>query len=147
MNRSKEIWGEDALEFKYVCSPGVPSRADQHYLGLSDGKTCQKRFRPCPEFGHICSASWLDRGLVLGSSFPSSSEFFSFWLRAVKNCVNIFIRIKCLLFTLLRSIEFSLPIPEMKINARLAVVQRPIVVGKEDEGPQMPLMLKSYSGY
>lgn len=52
---------------------------------------------------------------------------------------------KCLLFTLIRSFEFSLAVPKEDIYVRLATVQRPGVVGKEAEGPQLPLVLKVHS--
>jgi len=52
---------------------------------------------------------------------------------------------KCLLFTLIRSFEFSLAVPKESIKKKAAIVQRPFVIGEEKKGPQMPLFVKAHS--
>lgn len=50
------------------------------------------------------------------------------------------IRMKALLFTLIRSFEFSLALPASEIEMRALVVTRPYVKG--EKGAQMPLIVK-----
>jgi len=55
------------------------------------------------------------------------------------------LEIKCLLFTLIRSFEFSLAVPEESITKTSFIVQKPLVKGEEDKGGQMLLFVKAYS--
>jgi hypothetical protein len=52
---------------------------------------------------------------------------------------------KCLLFTLIRSFEFSLAVPEKSICRRSSVITRPLVKGEEEKGYQLPLVVKLYN--
>lgn len=53
------------------------------------------------------------------------------------------LRMKCLLFALIRSFEFSLVIPnDAVVASKMGVIQRPSIKGEEAKGNQLPLVLK-----
>jgi hypothetical protein len=54
------------------------------------------------------------------------------------------IRMKALLFTLIRAFEFELAVPAKDIVKRQSIVQRPMVLSDPDGGNQMPLLIKPY---
>lgn len=55
------------------------------------------------------------------------------------------IRLKALLFTLVRGLEFELAVPAVDIGAQSTVlVQRPIVLSDVAAGNQLPLLIKPY---
>jgi len=109
MNRSKEIWGEDSLEFK-------PER----WASVPEGATNMPGV-----WGNVLSFSGGSRACI-GYQFS-------------------IVEMKCLLFTLIRSFEFKLAVPEDSIMTKFAIVQRPIVKGEEEYGSQLPLFVKAYS--
>ena len=49
---------------------------------------------------------------------------------------------KALLFTLIRSFEFSLAVPAEDIEKRSGIVMRPYVKGEYEKGSQLPLIVK-----
>lgn len=49
--------------------------------------------------------------------------------------------IKCFLFVMLRSVEFSHPVPRPDYFHRVNLVQRPVVRDRADEGYQLRLKL------
>lgn len=51
--------------------------------------------------------------------------------------------IKSLTFALVRSIEFSPVEPRLQYRSKSSIVQRPIIVGREEEGYQMMLRLRA----
>ena len=51
---------------------------------------------------------------------------------------------KALLFTLIREFVFELAVPAEDIIKKSAVVQRPYLKGKIDQGSQLPLLVKVY---
>ena len=53
-------------------------------------------------------------------------------------------RMKALLFTLIREFVFELAVPAEEIIKKSAVVQRPYLKGKIDQGSQLPLLVKVY---
>ncbi|KAG8722655.1 hypothetical protein FRC09_005905 [Ceratobasidium sp. 395] len=89
MNRAKDVWGEDALEFRY------------------------ERF-------------------IEG---PNSCIGYRFAV----------VEMKALLYSLLRSIEFSID-PSIEIVGKTGLVTRPCVKSQLDRGNQMPLICKLVSG-
>ena len=53
---------------------------------------------------------------------------------------------KCLLFTLIRTFEFTLAVPAEDIVWRnQSVIRRPFVKGKELDGPKLPLYVKAHT--
>jgi hypothetical protein len=54
------------------------------------------------------------------------------------------IRMKALLFTLVRAFEFELAVPAGDIIKKQFIVQRPILRTDPDGGNQMPLLVKPY---
>lgn len=55
-----------------------------------------------------------------------------------------FIRMKAILFTLVRAFEFELSVPVEEIKKKTAIVQRPFVVSDPDGGSQLPILVKLY---
>jgi hypothetical protein len=56
------------------------------------------------------------------------------------------IRIKALLFTLVRAFEFELAVPASSIAKKQGIVQRPMVITEKEDGNQMPLLMRPYAG-
>ena len=54
------------------------------------------------------------------------------------------LRIKALLFALVRAFEFELAVPAEDIDSQQTVVSRPIVKSEREKGVQMPLFVKPY---
>jgi cytochrome P450 len=108
INRSKQIWGDDASEFK-------PERWDN----LPEAVT----------------------------AIPGLLNMLSF-LGGPRACIGYrfsIIEIKALLFTLVRSFEFALAVPQNDIVKRLsAAVQRPMLKSDPKAGSQLPLLVKPY---
>jgi hypothetical protein len=62
------------------------------------------------------------------------------------NDTNAAIRIKALLFTLVRAFEFELAVPASSITKKQGIVQRPMVITEKEDGNQMPLLMRPYAG-
>ncbi|KAJ7184935.1 cytochrome P450 [Mycena filopes] len=72
------------------------------------------------------------------------AHLFSF-LGGPHNCIGwrfSLAEMKSLLYILIRTFEFELALPVEKITTARAAVQRPVVVGEEHKGPQMPLRVR-----
>lgn len=52
------------------------------------------------------------------------------------------LRMKALLFTLIRSFEFELSVPVEDIGKKSTIVQRPVILSDPAGGNRMPLLLK-----
>lgn len=78
--------------------------------------------------------------LALDTSSRSSSES-----NIVLSCTlidNVISRMKCLIFALIKTFEFSLAVPKESVKQKIGIVQRPIIAGEEEKGVQLPLVLK-----
>lgn len=53
------------------------------------------------------------------------------------------LEIKTILFVLMRSFEFGEAVDKELIVPKTAIVTRPIIKGREEQGPQMPLIVKA----
>lgn len=49
---------------------------------------------------------------------------------------------KCLIFALIKTFEFSLAVPKESVKQKIGIVQRPIIAGEEEKGVQLPMVLK-----
>ncbi|TXT09601.1 uncharacterized protein COLE_03535 [Cutaneotrichosporon oleaginosum] len=106
VNRSKEIWGEDADKFNpdRFSVGGIPRK---HVPGV---------------FGNLLT-----------------------FLGGARNCIGYrfaLIEIKMILFVLMRSFEFDELPSKPEYEAKSSIVMRPRVVGEEDAGLQMPLLVR-----
>ncbi|KAJ3557677.1 hypothetical protein NM688_g1344 [Phlebia brevispora] len=104
LNRSKELWGEDALEFK------------------------PERWLSPPEAAKSIPGVWSDMLTFLGGSHSCIGYRFAI------------VEMKALLFTLLRAFDFDMAVPASSIIKRTSLTQRPMILGEEKKGNQMPLM-------
>ncbi|KAG9119978.1 hypothetical protein FRC07_004717 [Ceratobasidium sp. 392] len=119
MNRAKDVWGEDALEFR-------PERWDNLPPMVKDMPGV---------WGHLMTlASVFDS---LSSSEPAPSTPMLDIQRAL-------LRIKALIYSLVRSIEFSID-PDIEIEGKTGIVTRPCVKSQPKQGNQMPLICKPVS--
>lgn len=62
------------------------------------------------------------------------------------NCIGYrfsLAEIKVTLFTLLRALSFDILPSDPKFEAKTGIVMRPMVIGEEKEGPQMPLLVRA----
>ena len=81
-----------------------------------------------------------DIGFRLSSAFIHSA------------CVRIFemltkartIRMKALLFTLIRAFEFDLAVPAEEVEKMAGIVQRPTIRSAKEKGSHMPLIITKY---
>lgn len=61
------------------------------------------------------------------------------------HAVLTLVRMKVLLFTLVRAFEFDLAVPAEDIGKKTSIVQRPMVLSDPGGGNQMPLLIKPYT--
>jgi hypothetical protein len=54
------------------------------------------------------------------------------------------VRMKALLFTLVRAFEFELAVPAKDIIKKQSIVQRPVLRTDPDGSNQMPLLIRPY---
>ena len=156
INRDISIWGEDAAEFKfvlflillligYLTSPP---------LDLSVGRI----FRVLPllylESGRTLCHSLGDLGLVSVFDFHLWSESFIFPLIiSIQHRVLIIffyllcIRIKALLFILIRAFEIDLAVSPKDVGSRFADIQRPILLTDPENSNQMPILVRPVSNF
>ncbi|KAI0346966.1 cytochrome P450 [Trametopsis cervina] len=69
------------------------------------------------------------------------------FLGGPRSCIGYrfsLIEMKSLLFTLVRSFEYSLAVPAESIRPRSSIVQRPVVTGDGKEEGRLPLIVKPY---
>jgi hypothetical protein len=58
--------------------------------------------------------------------------------------MNAWLRLKALLFTLVRGLEFELAVPAADIGRRaMSIVQQPILRSEPAAGSQMPILIKA----
>ncbi|KAJ1300972.1 hypothetical protein OPQ81_003396 [Rhizoctonia solani] len=108
LNTMKEIWGEDAKEFK-------PERWDNPPEAVKEMPGV---------WGHIMT-----------------------FIHGQRSCIGYrfsIIEMKALLYSLVRSIEFSID-PKITIGLSVTAVTRPYVVSEPEKGNQMPLICKPVS--
>ncbi|KAG8745688.1 hypothetical protein FRC11_013005 [Ceratobasidium sp. 423] len=109
LHNMKEIWGEDAGEFKPERWGNLPE-AVKEMPGV---------------WGHLMT-----------------------FIHGQRSCIGFrfsIIEMKALLYTLVRSIEFSMD-PSITIGITATAVTRPHVVSEREKGNQMPLICKPVSG-
>ncbi|KAG8794508.1 hypothetical protein FRC12_023915 [Ceratobasidium sp. 428] len=105
MNRAKDVWGEDALEFRPERWDNLPPMVKE-MPGV---------------WGHLMT-------FIHGNTSCIGYRF------AV-------VEMKALLYSLVRSIEFSID-PDIEIEGRTGIVTRPCVKSQPKQGNQMPLICK-----
>ena len=54
------------------------------------------------------------------------------------------LRIKAILFALVRAFEFELAVPAQDVVSKQVMVSRPFVTSEPDNGSQLPLIIKPY---
>lgn len=57
------------------------------------------------------------------------------------------IRMKALLFVLVRGFEFELAVPREDVISKTIVVQRPRLKSEKNAGSQLPLLVKVHHGH
>jgi len=110
LNRLKEVWGEDAGEFK-------PER----WLNPMPPKLKEKQKQVPGVYSDLMS-----------------------FIGGPRSCIGVkfaVVEMKCVLFTLLRSLNISLP-PGQEVFERTTIVTRPLVKGREHEGNMLPLFVE-----
>lgn len=106
LNRSTEIWGEDANEFR-------PERWDD-----------------IPE---------------AVNALPSIYGHLMTFIAGAHACIGFrfsVIKIKAILFTLVRTFEFDLALQPEDIARRTGIVGRPFIASNPSAGPQLPLLIR-----
>ena len=128
LNRSKALFGEDALEFKPErwLGSGVPDAASTIPGVWGNVMTFLGGPRTC-----------------IGYRF-ALVEYVFILLMLVTNCgANLSgFRMKALLFTLVRAYEFELEIPLDNIIWKTTIVPRPFIKSEMEKGSQLPLKLR-----
>ncbi|KAJ7670063.1 cytochrome P450 [Mycena polygramma] len=115
INRDRNIWGPDAMEF----------RPDRWAEGLDGGIAPPTGAHAIPGvWGHMLTFHGGPRGCI----------GFRFAL----------VEMKALLFTLIRTLEFELAVPVADMGQKgTAIVQRPIVLSDSKAGNQLPLLVRA----
>ncbi|KAI0768801.1 cytochrome P450 [Trametes elegans] len=108
VHRSKELWGEDVLEFK------------------------PERWAQPPEAISAIPGVW--GHLLTFTGGPRACIGYRFSL----------VEMKAILFSLIRAFEFKLAVPAEDIYIKSAPLQRPMVRSAQDQGFQLPLIIKPY---
>ncbi|KAJ3570545.1 hypothetical protein NP233_g4328 [Leucocoprinus birnbaumii] len=116
VNRSEELWGKDALEFKPERWE-TPQEATSGVPGI---------------WGNMLTFFGGPRACI-GYRFSLADLLF----------VNY--RMKALLFTLVRAFEFELAVPASEIGKKNTAVQRPYLVSDPEGGNQLPLMVRPFA--
>ena len=170
INRSKEIWGDDAEEFRSVSTRRsfflslssnlltllfeIPSRPDRWMDPIPSGAKDYEAVPWSNLMTFIAGARGSSRPsqlspslLLLTLSFPSLSlTSLHFSLRSFSGCIGYrfsLAEIKSLTFVLVRTLEFSPAEPHLEYLSKSSIVQRPRIVGREEEGYQMVLRLRA----
>lgn len=58
--------------------------------------------------------------------------------------IHVICRTKALLFSLVRAFEFELAVAPGKVTKRSTIVQRPVILGEDENSNQMPLIVRPY---
>lgn len=129
INRSKEIWGEDAKTFRPERWDAIPEAA--HGIPGVWGNTLSFLGGPRACIGYRFSV--IECVICLLPLLSSLTCIF--WGRC---------RMKALLYTLMRAFEFELAVPAADIRSKQTIVSRPIVLSEPEAGNQMPLLIRPY---
>ncbi|KAH8985283.1 cytochrome P450 [Lactarius akahatsu] len=112
LNRSTEIWGDDANEFR------------------------PERWESVPEAAHAVPSVYGHLATFIAGAHACIGYRFS--CRRVRDAHAI----KAILFTLVRAFEFELALPAEDIVRRTSIVGRPVVASNLAAGPQLPLLIR-----
>jgi len=83
----------------------------------------------------------------LASNIPDVWGNMMTFLGGARSCIGYrfsIIEMKALIFTLVRTFEFSMAISDDKFEKRSDVVTRPYIKDDQEAGAQMPLIVKVY---
>ncbi|EED81112.1 predicted protein [Postia placenta Mad-698-R] len=127
MNRSKALWGDDALVFRPERWESL-SEAVQQIPGV---------------WGNMMTFLGGPRACI-GYRFSLVESVFRTYIELLAHLTRVFCRMKALIFTLVRSLEFEQAVPTQEIMKKIGLVQRPFVRSEMDKGTQMPLIVKPY---
>ncbi|KAJ7800629.1 cytochrome P450 [Mycena olivaceomarginata] len=116
INTDKEIWGEDATEFKSVLNNHAPERWENIPASVSDIPGAEQTSSPFFAGPHNVS----------GSAFP-------------------LVEMKALLFTLIRAFEFEQAVPKGGIGAFYGWLDSETHSACEGKGSGLPLIVKPYN--
>ena len=147
MNTDKDVWGDDALEFKCVFNL-VPPISRQMLTPCRGDRP--ERWESPPDAVSENPGVWSNIMTFLGGSRACIGYQFTITesvddLPRYPDVPNHFdlCRMKSLLFALIRKFEFGLVVPAEDIVWRnQAVVRRPFVKGAEEHGNRLPLYVK-----
>ena len=130
INQLKEIWGDDAEEFR------------------------PERWNNPPSAAAGIPGVWGNVLTFLGGPRACIGYWFSLveWVYYQHIHVNCYIvefavsRFKALVFTLVRAFEFELAIPKEQITRKTLVVVKPVIIGRSETRNQMPMFIRPARG-
>ncbi|KAH0833995.1 cytochrome P450 [Lanmaoa asiatica] len=129
INRSKELWGPDAHEFKYVafCRCGTPCSL------MCPATNCRpERWQNIPEAVSQIPGVWGNLLSFIGG--PRACIGYRFSL----------VEIKAILFTLVRAFEFKPAVPPNEVIRKSLILSRPALRSDPKSDPQLPLLVTPY---
>jgi cytochrome P450 len=128
LNRSVELWGEDAREFR-------PDRWSDLPESVKEIPNVTGNTLTFMAGGHAC----------IGYRF-SIAEYVVCFASETERCeLNGWKRTKALLFAIVRHFEFELAISPLEITRKTHIVSRPTLVSNPDAGAQLPLLIRPVS--
>ncbi|PCH40336.1 hypothetical protein WOLCODRAFT_162280 [Wolfiporia cocos MD-104 SS10] len=125
MNRSTEVWGEDAAEFRPERWEGIGDDEEGQTSGVRQGRG-QRGQGPPGLWGNI---------MTFGNGNPIIGNRACIGFRFAINEMKIFLAV------LVRDLEFSID-PSIEVEKKINVVTRPCVKSEPDMGNQMPLYIR-----
>ena len=130
LNFSKDIWGEDALEFKYVIQLSVHRfelLTDLHFVLLRPSR-----------WSSLPLTAQRHPGLANVMTFSCGPHACIGWRFSI-------LEMKIFLATVLPNFNFA-PVEGVAIARYNTVVTRPVVKGRRSKGPALPLTVSRYQG-
>ncbi|KAJ8076776.1 hypothetical protein PM082_001199 [Marasmius tenuissimus] len=124
-NRLKEVWGEDAHEWR-------PAR----FLETKT-QTTLGAYGNVFTFGKAFLRSDSDGGLGIQQSLPHCSSCAD-WKE-----LNRILEVQAVIVTLLEAFELSLPKEGLDIMRAKGIIMRPVIRDRLHEGQQMPILIKN----